>query len=196
MKFDDVVDEHAARLYRLALRTMGSELEEQIPVPAGLEAGLKQQAARRRGGRRWSVGHWVALAAALVLALGIGAYRYSSTALAERTTYLGPNTPDPAAVKPLRSDDQAKLEALLPTMIPLHYQGPDFEGFEVVKVQTAAEAGVYGEMVENMAGAQVAKSTFVVQLHFPKLEPSASMSQGQLFITRTKQGWDVWFRYH
>lgn len=178
------------------LHAMGSEVDEQIPVPAGLEARLKRTAARSRASRRWSLSRWMALAAALVVALGIGAYRYSSVALAERTNYLGQATPDPTQLRPLKTGDAAKLQALLPEMIPLHYQGPEYEGFEVVKVQTAAEAGVYGEMVENMAGAKVAASTFVVQLHFPRLEPSASMSQGQLFITRTRQGWDVWFRYH
>jgi len=131
-----------------------------------------------------------------VVALGIGAYSHSSVALAQRTNYLGQNTPDPALMRPLQSGDAARLQALLPEMIPLHYQGPEHEGFEVVKVQTAAEAGVYGEMVENMSGARVAASTFVVQLHFPRLEPSASMLQGQLFMTRTRQGWNVWFRYH
>lgn len=32
-------------------------------------------------------------------------------------------------------------------------------------------------------------------MHFPQLEPIASLSQGVIFVTQTKRGWEVWLRY-
>jgi len=48
----------------------------------------------------------------------------------------------------------------------------------------------------NMCGSVVGGRTWIVELHFPKLEPSASLSQGQAFVSRFRSGWRVWYRYH
>jgi hypothetical protein len=47
-----------------------------------------------------------------------------------------------------------------------------------------------------MCGPVVGSRTWVVEMRFPKLEPSASLSQGQAFVSRFRSGWRVWYRYH
>lgn len=76
------------------------------------------------------------------------------------------------------------------------YTDAEYAKYDVTSLKRAKDADVYGEMVDNFCGSKVEASTWVLQLHFPALEPSASMSQGQLFVTKTVKGWDVWFRSH
>jgi hypothetical protein len=47
-----------------------------------------------------------------------------------------------------------------------------------------------------MCGATVARRTVVVQLLFPWLLPSASLSQGVVFVGRFHGGYRVWFVAH
>jgi hypothetical protein len=63
-------------------------------------------------------------------------------------------------------------------------------------LRMAALSAAYGRMAAHFCGEEVARSTWIVELHFPHLEPSASLSHGQLFVTKTKDGWAAWFRYH
>jgi hypothetical protein len=57
---------------------------------------------------------------------------------------------------------------------------------------------VYYEMAKNFCGEAVANKSWLVRLYFPKWEgKSASASEGQLFLSKSKEkGWFVWFRYH
>jgi hypothetical protein len=47
-----------------------------------------------------------------------------------------------------------------------------------------------------MCGPEVGSRTWIVEIYFPKFEPSASASQGQAFVSRFRAGWRVWYRYH
>lgn len=104
-----------------------------------------------------------------------------------------PNMADLVATDP---SDEPKLRALVPQMVKALYTEPGQEEYTNVNVRLAGQAGVYGEMIENWCGAQVAQSSWVVGLTFPKLAPSASMSGGQFMVSKTRNGWQVWFRYH
>ena len=55
----------------------------------------------------------------------------------------------------------------------------------------------FGAIPGGMCGATVGARTWVVELHFPAYDKtSADLAQGQLFLSRFKDGWKVWFQYH
>jgi hypothetical protein len=67
---------------------------------------------------------------------------------------------------------------------------------EVMASDRSAFAGARGGEVEFMCGAKAARRTVVVQLLFPWLLPSASLSEGVLFVGRFRGGYQVWFVAH
>jgi len=67
---------------------------------------------------------------------------------------------------------------------------------EVMASDRSAFAGARGGEVESMCGPEVARRTVVVQLLFPWLLPSASLSEGVLFVGRFHGGYRVWFVAH
>lgn len=107
-----------------------------------------------------------------------------------------PNSPDVTALVPTDQADQKELEVLLPEIIPRLYTEPGYEKYEGVHLEMAADAGIFGEMVKNWAGPEVAKSTWVVGLRFPAFDPSNSAGAGKFFVTKTRDGWEIWQRYH
>ena len=50
--------------------------------------------------------------------------------------------------------------------------------------------------VRRMCGKEILRKTVVVDLRFPELLPSASLSQGTVFVARRVAGYYVWFRAH
>ncbi|MBX6351213.1 MAG: hypothetical protein IRZ11_06870 [Clostridia bacterium] len=180
------------------LRDLAARIDAEVPVPPGLRARIEGAlAARPRRPRRAWV--WAALSAAAALVAAAGLYAALAPepkALANEVRSLGAACPDPASLLPPDEGDEARLRAVLDRIVAAHYQGSEYAGYEVTKLSPAPETMVYGDMVANFCGEAVEASTWVLQLHFPALEPSASLSQGQLFVTKTKDGWDVWFRYH
>ena len=104
--------------------------------------------------------------------------------------------PDVADLVRTDASDAPKLLALVPKIVRELYTDPRHEEYTNVKAALGADAGVYGEMVANWCGPAVAASTWVVQLTFPKMAPSASMSAGQFMVSKTRKGWQVWYRYH
>ena len=60
----------------------------------------------------------------------------------------------------------------------------------------ASSSEGFGAIVYNWCGPVVGSRTWVVEMYFPNFEPSASLSQGQAFVSRFRSGWRVWYRYH
>jgi hypothetical protein len=62
----------------------------------------------------------------------------------------------------------------------------------------AARAGVSPRagQVRRMCGRKIVRRTVVVDLRFPELLPSASLSQGTVLVARRFAGHYVWFRAH
>jgi hypothetical protein len=60
----------------------------------------------------------------------------------------------------------------------------------------ATNAGARGRMVERMCGKRVQRRTVVVELLFPDMLPSASLSQGTVFVSRFADGYHIWFVAH
>jgi hypothetical protein len=49
-----------------------------------------------------------------------------------------------------------------------------------------------GGEVKSQCGAGTQQRTVVVDLQFPSLSPSASLSQGTVFVSRFGDGYQVW----
>lgn len=107
-----------------------------------------------------------------------------------------PICPDVADLVQTVQTDEPALRSLAPKMIKELYTSPGYEEYTNLKVALASQAGLHGEMVKKWCGAAVAESTWVVKMTFPKNAPSASMSGGQFMVSKTRKGWQVWFRYH
>lgn len=69
-------------------------------------------------------------------------------------------------------------------------------GTQVMASGRSAFAGARGGEVKFLCGAKVARRTVVVQLLFPWLLPSQSLSQGVVFVGRFRGGYRVWYVAH
>ena len=69
-------------------------------------------------------------------------------------------------------------------------------GTEVMASARSAFAGPRGGEVRFLCGAKVARRTVVVQLLFPWLLPSQSLSQQVVFAGRFRGGYRVWYVAH
>jgi hypothetical protein len=75
--------------------------------------------------------------------------------------------------------------------------GPDeWRTYEIQSAYPATNGKGFSVVAFPMCGPVVGSRTWVVEIRFPKLEPSASLSQGQAFVSRFRSGWRVWYRYH
>jgi hypothetical protein len=72
------------------------------------------------------------------------------------------------------------------------YQGLDTSRARVQAADRSAFAGPRGAQVRQQCGAKVARHTVVVQLLFPRMLPSASLSQGVVFVARFPRGYRIW----
>lgn len=99
--------------------------------------------------------------------------------------------PGPHAAKEIR--------AALPKLIRKTYgNDPRYRVWEVKRMISLAdpESSPYSDMAKQQCGEEVAERSWLVELFFPKFLPSSSLSQGQIFVAKTKKGWMVWYRYH
>jgi hypothetical protein len=138
---------------------------------------------------------------ALLLAVGVfgaAAFGASRTALAGgststhrtagRITVSGRCPGHPLALPGdavARAADQARIEA------PAIY-GDLGLGARIVTSGLARASGVRGRQVVRQCGRSVAARTVVVDLRLPKGLPSASLSQGTVFVSRFPAGYRVW----
>jgi len=83
-----------------------------------------------------------------------------------------------------RAADQARIQA------PVLYRGSG--PAVVIRSALAPYAGARGDQVNAQCGTQVFQRTVVVDLLFPKMLPSASLSQGTVFVSRSSTGYQVW----
>ncbi len=107
----------------------------------------------------------------------------------------------PKADDLIKPDDKAEKEIrdALPQLIRETY-GEDsrYQNVEVKRIISLAdpEASPYSDIAEQQCGRAVAGKSLLVELFFPEFLPSASLSQGQIFVAKTNEGWRVWYRYH
>jgi hypothetical protein len=100
---------------------------------------------------------------------------------------VGPVPPAPLPLPPeavARAADQARIQA------PFLYRGSG--PAVVVRSALAPYAGPRGDEVTVQCGTRVSRRTVVVDLLFPKMLPSASLSQGTVFVSLSGTGYRVW----
>jgi hypothetical protein len=76
------------------------------------------------------------------------------------------------------------------------YPGLDTRGAEVMAADRSAFAGARGSEVSKLCGKKVAARTVVVQMLFPRMLPSASLSESVVFAGRFAHGYRVWHVAH
>jgi hypothetical protein len=77
-----------------------------------------------------------------------------------------------------------------------NYRGLDTKGARVVSSKRATAAGPRGAQVGHECGAKARARTVVVELRFPRMLPSASLSQGVVDVSRFAKGYRVWAVVH
>jgi hypothetical protein len=76
------------------------------------------------------------------------------------------------------------------------YPRLDTRGAVVTRARTARSAGPRGAQVGVQCAARVRARTVVVELRFPRLLPSASLSEGVVDVSRFAGGYRVWNVVH
>lgn len=75
--------------------------------------------------------------------------------------------------------------------------GPkEWRTYKIESAYPAASSEGFWAIVYNWCGPVVGSRSWVVEMYFPNFEPSASLSQGQAFVSRFRSGWRLWYRYH
>ena len=135
-------------------------------------------------------------AAASALALGpAGAARPPASPAEHQIALASSSCPASArGILPLRPDSVARAarRALVFAKAPPGVK----PGTEVMASARSAFAGARGGEVKFLCGAKVARRTVVVQLLFPWLLPSQSLSQKVVFAGRFHGGYRVWYVAH
>jgi hypothetical protein len=107
-----------------------------------------------------------------------------------------PNIAD--LVKP-GPDAADEIQAALPKLIRKTYgKDPHYKVWEAKRIISLADpdSSPYSDIAKQQCGEEVANQSWLVDLFFPEFLPSASLSQGHIFVAKTKKGWVAWYRYH
>jgi hypothetical protein len=102
----------------------------------------------------------------------------------------------PSAPLSLQRGSVARAKAAALAAAPRLYRGVDTRGAKVVAAARADHAGARGAEVRRQCGARVSARTVVVSLRFPRMLPSASLSEGVVFVARMARGYRVWELAH
>ncbi len=102
----------------------------------------------------------------------------------------------PRDALPLRADSvQRAADTALASAARL-YPGVNTRGAEVMAADRSAFAGARGGQVKFLCGQRVADRTVVVEMLFPRMLPSASLSEAVVFVARFASGYRVWYIAH
>jgi hypothetical protein len=134
----------------------------------------------------------VLLGAAAVLVTAWGGAKTE----ADTTQASSPSSPYCPREAPLDPGRGARDRAIAAVQESLSTGPEEWRTYEIQSAYPATRAEGFGAIALGMCGRVVGRRTWVVEMRFPKLEPSASLSQGQAFVSRFRSGWRVWYRYH
>lgn len=96
------------------------------------------------------------------------------------------------AALPLSAHATKKAAQAALAAAPKRYKDLNVKGAKVVWSKVATAAGARGGEVAFQCGKTIQARTVVVELRFPKELPSASLSEGVVFVSRFKSGYWVW----
>jgi hypothetical protein len=128
----------------------------------------------------------VVMSVALVAALGAASAARSSTT-AEAC---------PAGALVLPKDGVAHASRTALASAGREYRGLKTGGASVTSAKRATVAGPRGQQVGRECGERMRARTVVVELRFPRMEPSASLSEGVVDVSRFSDGYRVWRVVH
>ena len=126
----------------------------------------------------------VAACLAVLAAFGDSAPRALSSGLSA--------TRCPRLAQPLPADALAGATKAALAQAPALYRGIDTRGVEATRAARSSAAGPRGQQVARECGNVVAERSIVVDLFFPRMLPSASLSQGTVFVDREHGRYRVW----
>jgi hypothetical protein len=130
------------------------------------------------------------VATSLAVALGLSAAQGAAAAKGGKATGACPTQAKAALPLSAKATEQAARAAL--AAAPKRYKDIDVQGATVVWSKVATAAGARGGEVAFQCGKTIQARTIVVELRFPKELPSASLSEGVVFVSRFKDGYRVW----
>lgn len=107
-----------------------------------------------------------------------------------------PSHPDCPKEPILQPGRRAQDSAIAAAEASLRTGPAEWRTFQIESAYPARRTEGVGAVAFGMCGSVVGERTWVVEIRFPTLEPSASLSQGQAFVGRFRAGWRVWYRYH
>ena len=138
----------------------------------------------------------VAAAAAAILTTTlttVAAAAPANTAAPTSTaTDTAANTTCPTRPQPLPPNAVAGAANEALRAAPGLYTGIDTTGEYVTSSALGTAAGVRGEQIANECGTTVENRSVVVELLFPAMLPSASLSEGTVFVSRIDGRYQVW----
>jgi hypothetical protein len=132
----------------------------------------------------------LATAASLTVALWLSAAPGATASNAGKMAGACPKQAKAALPLSAHATEKAARAAL--AAAPERYKGLDVKGATVVWSKLAKAAGPRGGEVAFQCGKTIQARTVVVELRFPKELPSASLSEGVVFVSRFKSGYRVW----
>lgn len=115
--------------------------------------------------------------------------------------YLEPKCPNTKTLVNTSITNKDELVQQLNKLIRDAYPDEMYKEWNVMEIEPLHEAPedydeIYFEMVKKLCNKEVAKNSWLVELEFPRLLPSASASTGIMFIVKDKErGWYVWYTY-
>ncbi len=143
------------------------------------------------GGARWlACPTALASAASLAVALGLCAAPSAGASRGATTASTCPKQAKSALALSANATKKAAQAAL--ATAPERYKGLNVKDTKVVWSKLATKAGPRGGEVAYQCGKAIQAKTVVVELQFPKELPSSSLSEGVVFVSRFKSGYQVW----
>ena len=102
----------------------------------------------------------------------------------------------PAGALALPGDGAARAAKAALAAAASDYPTLNTTGAKVVSAKRASAAGPRGVAVRRECGARGEARTVVVELRFPRMAPSASLSEGVVDVSRFTKGYRVWAVVH
>ncbi len=135
----------------------------------------------------------------LTFAVTTGFAPPSTDAVKKDALMKSENCPKPNELVYPGKNAENEIRTALPELIREAYgEDPRYKKWEVKRIISLKDpkSSPYSGIAVQQCGKRTANRSFLVELFFPQFLPSASLSQGQIFVAKTKDGWTVWYRYH
>jgi hypothetical protein len=171
--------------------SLGHDQERRQDMFRLTRGGGRARRGARAGARRMLVA--AGASAAVLVGVPLGALQATGTGGGSPARQAGSACPQEA--RPLPADALAGATRAALREAPSLYGGPrgiDTRGRRATRAALAQVAGARGGQVRRECGRRVQRRTVVVDLEFPRMLPSASLSQGTVFISRLGRRYQVW----